>query len=223
VSSTTLGQTKRDVLRGNLGLLKHGLVVGTSGNVSGRDPDSGLIVIKPSGVDFDDLTEESLCVVTLDGERVEGGKPSVDTASHLYVYARRPDIGGIVHTHSPFATSFALRGEPIDVFSTTHAALFGGPIPVSAYATIGEEEIGREIVANVGDGTAVLLRFHGVFTLGRTPDQALRAAIYVEESAQCAHFALSRGDVSPLPSEVVAASRAWYVSDYGQSPIESGA
>lgn len=216
-------ELRHRVWKANIDLVKHNLVVGTSGNASGIDPETREVIIKPSGVDFADLRPEDLVVVDLDGNVVAGDlKPSVDTASHLYVYRSRNDVGGVVHTHSPFATTFAARGEPIGVFTTTHAALFGGPIPVSDYAVIGEEEVGKEIVAHVGSGSSVLLRNHGVFTIGSTVEKALRAAMYTEESAEVAHLSLLRGHVDEMPKDVVAASRAWYLKDYGQKAVGSG-
>lgn len=218
-----LEELRRSVYKANMDLKKHGLVVGTSGNASGRDPETNLVVTKPSGVDFDELTPENLVVVDLDGNVVEGDlKPSVDTSSIVYVLRRRPDIHGVVHTHSPYATSFAIRGEAIPVLTTTHSALFGTPIPVSSYATIGGEDIGEQIVGNVGDGTAVLVRSHGVFTIGKDVFRALRSAMYVEESAEVAHLAAVRGPLEPLPDDVVADMRAWYLEGYGQKPVRSG-
>lgn len=218
-----LDALKELVCQANLDLLAAGLVVGTSGNVSGRDRDTGLVVIKPSGVPFASLRPEDMSVVDLLGARVEGPyKPSVDTASHLYVYRERPDVHGVVHTHSPYATSFALRGEPIPVLTTTHACLFGAPIPITSYAVIGGDEIGREITTHVGEGTAVLMRSHGVFTIGADPHRALRAAEYTEEVAEAAHLAMMRGPVEPMAPEVVRAAREWYLADYGQRPIGEG-
>lgn len=218
-----LEDLKEYVCRLNRDLLAHGLVAGTSGNVSARDPGTNLLVIKPSGVAFDQLTPDDMSVVDLQGNVVEGPhKPSVDTASHAYVYRHRDDIHGVVHTHSPFATSFALRGEAIPVLTTTHACLFGTDIPISGYAVIGEEEIGEQIMAHVGEGTSVLMRSHGVFTIGTDAARALRSALYTEECAEAAHLALTRGPVEPLPTDVVAAARAWYLSDYGQAPVGSG-
>lgn len=218
-----LDELKAYVCQLNRDLLTQGLVVGTSGNVSARDPETNLLVIKPSGVAFDQLTPEDMSVVDLHGNVMEGPhKPSVDTASHAYVYRHREDIHGVVHTHSAYATSFALRGETIPVLTTTHACLFGAEIPITGYAVIGEEEIGREIVEHVGDGTSVLMRSHGVFTIGSDAAKALRSALYTEECAEAAHLGMTRGPVQPLSDEVVAAARAWYLSDYGQKPIGSG-
>lgn len=218
-----LDSLKELVCQANLDLFAAGLVVGTSGNVSGRDTETGLVVIKPSGVSFASLRPEDMSVVDLSGAVVDGPyKPSVDTASHLYVYRERSDIQGVVHTHSPFATSFALRGEAIPVLTTTHACLFGAPIPITSYAVIGGEEIGREITAHVGQGTSVLMRSHGVFTIGATPQRALRAAEYTEEVAEAAHLAMTRGPVEPMAPEAVRAAREWYLADYGQKPIGDG-
>ena len=137
-----------------------------------RDPDTGLVGIKPSGIRLDQLRVEDVVIVDADGTVVDGIlKPSIDTASHLHVYRNRPEINGIVHTHSPYATSFEVRGEPIRMYTTTAAALFGGDIPVSGLATIGEDEIGREIIAGIGQGSAILLRSHGVFALARLPER----------------------------------------------------
>lgn len=220
-----LEELKRVICDANRELAASGLVVGTSGNVSGRDPETGLVVIKPSGVSFATLTPDDMSVVDVHGRPVEGPhRPSVDTLSHVYVYRHRDDVGGIVHTHSRYATTFAVRGEEIPPYTTTHAALFGGPIPVSGYAVIGEEEIGREIVEHIGEGSSILLRSHGVFTVGATAAQALRAAVYTEESAEVAHLALQRGSIDPMPAEQVAASRDWYLhGGYGQKAVGSGA
>lgn len=211
------------VWQANADLAKHGLVVGTSGNVSGRDSATGNIVIKPSGVSFEDMKPDDLVVVDPFGRVISGSlRPSVDAASHCYVYRCRADVFGIVHTHSPFATAFAIRGESIPVLTTTHASLFGGPIPCTDYAVIGEEEVGEEIVKHIGASSSVLLRSHGVFTVGKDPDRALRAAMYTEESAECAHLALTRGPVPAMADAVVTASRDWYLQDYGQQPVGSG-
>lgn len=224
MNNTFPSDLRDEIWRANCGLPGAGLVVGTSGNVSGRDPVTGLIAIKPSGVPFSDLQPEHLVVVEESGRVVEGTlKPSVDTMSHCLVYRGRNDVHGVVHTHSRYATAFAIRGESIPVLSTTHAALFGGPIPVSDYAVIGEEEIGREIVRHVGDGSAVLMRSHGVFTIGTSVSKAMRAATYTEECAEHAHLALQRGHVDPMATETVAESRRWYLSDYGQLATEEGA
>lgn len=218
-----LEELKQEIWQANQELAASGLVVGTSGNVSGRDPETGLFVIKPSGVSFADLRPEQMSVVDESGQPVEGPlKPSVDTLSHAYVYRARDDIHGVAHTHSRYATVFAVLGDAIPVLTTTHAALFGAPIPVSGYAVIGEEEIGKEIVSNVGEGTAVLIRSHGVFTIGSDWRKALRSAQYTEECAEVAHLARQVRTPEPLDDETVAASRDWYLHGYGQKAILSG-
>ncbi len=206
------------ICRQNKALSENGLVLWTSGNVSARDPETGYIVIKPSGVLFCDLTPESLVIVDVNGNKIEGTlNPSVDTASHLYVYRHRPDINGIVHTHSPYATSFAIRGESLKIYTTTSAAVFGGEIPVSDFATIGEEEIGREIVEKIGAGEAILIRNHGVFTIGKDSEKALKNAVIIEETAQSVHYAMCRGHVDPLPDETVKRGYDVYHRTYGQN------
>lgn len=214
---STLSELRQQVWEANASLPKAGLVKWAQGNASGRDPASGLVAIKPSGARLDQLTPEDIVIVDLEGKVIEGRlKPSIDTASHLYVYRHRDDVHGIVHTHSPCATSFALRGEPLPVCSTTAAALFGGEVPVSDFATIGENAIGEQIVVKIGSSHAILMRSHGVFTIGRTPMEAFKYAIYVEEEAEILHLARLRGGVQPLDAATVAEARRMYLEDYGQ-------
>lgn len=159
-----------------------------------------------------------MVVVDMDGNKIEGElNASVDTKSHLYVYRHRPDINGIVHTHSPYATSFAIRGEPIEIYTTTAAAVFGGRIPVSDFATIGEEEIGKEIVEKIGEREAILIRNHGVFTIGKDSQKALKNAIVLEETAQYVHYAMCRGNLTPLSDETVKRGYEVYHRTYGQN------
>ncbi len=213
----TFEELRNAVWAANTALPKAGLVKWAQGNASGRDPESGLVAIKPSGVQLSELRAEDVVIIDLDGNVIDGTMtPSIDTASHLYVYRNRPDIHGIVHTHSPYATSFAVRGEPLRVYTTTAAALFGGDIPVSDFATIGEEAIGKEIVAKIGNSSAILMRSHGVFTIGKTPNEALKYAVYVEEEAEIIHFARQRGELIPLDAALVAEARRMYLEDYGQ-------
>lgn len=212
-----LESLKEIVCRQNKALSENRLVLWTSGNVSARDPETGYIIIKPSGVLFCDLKPEDMVVVDVDGNKIEGAlKPSVDTASHLYVYRKRSDVNGIVHTHSPYATSFAIRGEALAIYTTTSAAVFGGEIPISGFATIGEEEIGREIVEKIGDREAILIRNHGVFTIGKDSEKALKNAVVLEETAQSVHYALCRGPVKPLSDETVRRGYEVYHRTYGQ-------
>src|SRR5215211_2270240 len=180
-----LEQVKEQLWKLHLELPKNGLVKWTGGNVSARDPETGLVAIKPSGVLFEDLRPEDHVVVNLDGEIVEGKlKPSSDTASHLYIYRERSDINGIVHTHSPYATAFAALGRPIPVVLTAIADEFGGPIPCAGFALIGGEEIGKQVVEHIGDSAAVLLKNHGVFTVGKAVRDAVKAAVMVEDVAR---------------------------------------
>lgn len=213
-----LEELKELVCRQNKALAENGLVLWTSGNVSARDKATNYVVIKPSGVLFSELTPDSMVVVDMDGNKIEGElNASVDTKSHLYVYRHRPDINGIVHTHSPYATSFAIRGEPIEIYTTTAAAVFGGRIPVSDFVTIGEEEIGKEIVEKIGEREAILIRNHGVFTIGKDSQKALKNAIVLEETAQYVHYAMCRGNLTPLSDETVKRGYEVYHRTYGQN------
>jgi len=201
----------------NKELPRNGLVTMTSGNVSGRDFERNFVVIKPSGVSFDDLTPADLPVVDLDGNVIEGSlKPSVDTATHLYIYRHMPRVGGIVHTHSNYATSFAALGQPIPVCLTAMGDEFGGPIPVSDYAKIGGEEIGEQVVRHIGSSPAILVKNHGVFTVGKDARAALKAAVMCEDTAKTVHLAMLRGKPIEIPPEEVARLHKRYMEKYGQ-------
>jgi L-ribulose-5-phosphate 4-epimerase len=212
-----LEQLRQKVWEANIALPKNRLVTATSGNASARDKDTGLVVIKPSGYDFDKLKPEHLNVVDLDGEVIEGElAPSVDTATHLYVYRNLSDINGIIHTHSPYATSFAILGHTIPLCLTTLAMEFGTKIPVSDFATIGGEEIGKEMIKKIGTCPAILMRNHGVFTVGPTVRAALKAAVMLEEAAQTVHYAMLRGKVRELSNDVIEEGFKFYQEKYGQ-------
>ena len=164
-----LEATRQELLELHLELPKNGLVTWTGGNVSIRHVETGYVVIKPSGVRYEKMRPEHMVVVDLDGKVIEGDlKPSSDVVSHLYIYRHRSDLNGIVHTHSPFATAFAALGREIPVYLTSHADEFGGPIPCGGFALIGGAEIGRIVVETIGSSPAVLLKNHGVFTVGQT-------------------------------------------------------
>ena len=220
-----LDELKGRICRLNQDLLGWGLVVWTSGNVSGIDRARGLVAIKPSGVMFDNLTPDTIAIVDLDGRQVEGPlKPSVDAPSHIVVYRKMPEVGGVVHTHSNFATAFAAANRPIPPVLTAIADEFGGPIPVGAYCPIGEEEIGEEIVRTLGASgpssgpRAVLMKNHGVFTVGPTPEAALKAAVMLEDVARTVYLAeqLDTGGLEEIPPEEVARGHRRYMDKYGQ-------
>jgi L-ribulose-5-phosphate 4-epimerase len=211
-----LMELRARVCRANQALLSEGLVTWTSGNVSGRDPDTGLIVIKPSGLMFPELTPENMVIVDPDTKLVEGDLgPSSDTASHAYVYRHRPDVMGVVHTHSNYATAFAAVGRSIPVVLTAIADEFGCEIPCAPYARIGGQQIGRTIVDHIGPSLAVLMRQHGVFTIGDTVEKALKAAVMVEDIAKTVWLALQIGEIEELPAEEIAANYERYSTRYG--------
>lgn len=208
---------KEEVCQQNRELPLNGLVVGSGGNVSGRDPESGLVVIKPSGVSFSMLSPDQMAVVDLDGNAVEGKlKPSVDTGIHLHVYRHRGDVRGICHTHSPYATSFAARGERIPAVLTPITHILGRDVPCSDYATPGEVETGQAIVDASEGGWAVLVKAHGVFTMGKSATEAASIALYIEEAAKTTHLAMLRGPVEELSDQEMARCYAWFRRNYGQ-------
>lgn len=209
---------RRQVHQLNLELPRNGLVAWTSGNVSGRDPSTGLVVIKPSGLPYADLTPDALVVVDLDGNVVEGTlRPSSDTISHLVIYREMPHVHGVVHTHSTFATAFAALGRPIPACLTAIADEFGGPIPCAGYARVGGDEIGRAVVEGIGQSAAILLQNHGVFTVGPTATEAVKAAVMVEDAAKSVYFALQMGTPLDIPDEEIVRAHRRYLTDYGQS------
>jgi L-ribulose-5-phosphate 4-epimerase len=212
-------QLKHTVAGLHAALVSNGLVAWTSGNVSARVPDADLMVIKPSGVSYDDLTPESMVVCDLAGTRVAGElAPSSDTASHAYIYRHMPQVGGVVHTHSRYATAWAARGEPIPCVLTAMADEFGGEIPVGPYAPIGGDEIGRAVVETLTGhrSPAILLRSHGVFTVGGTAREAVKAAVMCEDVAATVQLAVSRGDLAPLAQDQIDALHRRYKTEYGQ-------
>jgi len=208
---------REELWRLHMELPKNGLVTWTGGNVSARDPQTGYVAIKPSGVRYEDLKPEHMVIVDLNGQCIEGDlKPSSDTASHLYIYRHRPDVNGVVHTHSPYATAFAALGRPIPVYLTAMADEFGGPIPCGGFALIGSEEIGRVALEAIGDSRAVLLKNHGVFTIGPTAEAAVKAAVMVEDVAHTVWIALQLGQPDEIPPEDVAKLHYRYTHVYGQ-------
>jgi L-ribulose-5-phosphate 4-epimerase len=226
-----LEQLKEELHQLHQELLAHHLVAWTGGNVSARDAATGLVAIKPSGVRYGRLRPEHMVVVDLDGRIVEGGLlPSSDTASHLYIYRRRPDVGGVAHTHSRYATAFAAVGRPIPVVLTAIADEFGGPIPCGGFALIGDEAIGKVVVESLGASPAVLLKNHGVFTVGKNAEAAVKAAVMTEDAAAAVWLALQLGAPDEIPADAVAQLHQRYTQVYGQpddradrSPDRAGA
>ena len=208
-------------------LPRWGLVVWTAGNVSQRvvvDPESGpgegdLFVIKPSGVGYDQLTPESMVVCDLDGTLVDGTRsPSSDTAAHAYVYKHMPEVGGVVHTHSTYATAWAARGEEVPCVLTMMADEFGGPIPIGPFALIGDDSIGRGIVETLrgSRSPAVLMRNHGPFTIGKDGRAAVKAAVMAEEVARTVHISRQLGEPLPIAQSDFDSLYNRYQNVYGQ-------
>lgn len=200
-------------------LIRYQLVVWTAGNVSGRVPGHDLFVIKPSGVDYEELCAGNMIVCDLDGKPVEGDlSPSSDTAAHAYVYRHMPEVGGVVHTHSTYASAWAARGEPVPCVLTAMADEFGAEIPVGPFALIGDDSIGRGIVETLTGhrSPAVLMRNHGVFSIGRDARAAVKAAVMCEDVARTVHISRQLGD--PLAIDPSAVDRLYdrYQTVYGQ-------
>ncbi|WP_163509566.1 L-ribulose-5-phosphate 4-epimerase [Fodinicola acaciae] len=200
-------------------LTGHGLVAWTSGNVSARVPGEDLMVIKPSGVRYAELTADAMVVCDLDGNLVDGKwSPSSDTAAHAYVYREMPEVGGVVHTHSPYASAWAARGEPIPCVLTAMADEFGGDIPIGPFALIGGDDIGRGIVATLrkSRSPAVLMRNHGVFAIGGTAKAAVKAAVMCEDVARTTHLACQLGTPPRIQTDDVDRLHDRYQHVYGQ-------
>lgn len=200
-------------------LPRNGLVVWTAGNVSARVPGADLLVIKPSGVSYDDLTPESMVVCDFEANLVEGTRsPSSDTAAHAYVYKHMPEVGGVVHTHSDYATAWAARREPIPCVLTMIGDEFGGDIPVGPFALIGDDSIGRGIVETLtgSRSRAVLMANHGPFTIGKDARDAVKAAVMVEDVARTVHIARQLGEPVPIPQADIDRLFDRYQNVYGQ-------
>ena len=211
-----LERLRQEVWACNLELPKNDLVKMTSGNVSGRDPETNLVVIKPSGVRYEQLTHENLVVVDLAGKVLEGAlKPSMDTATHLYIYRHRPDVFGVGHTHSVFASVFAARGKPISPCLTA-SAMLGSEVPLGGFVPIGGEAIGKEIVDKIGEALAIVMQNHGIFTIGNSATQATKMAVEVEDIAKITYFAMLAGDPIILTRDQIEMTAEMYKHDYGQ-------
>lgn len=206
-------------------LPRYRLVIWTGGNVSGRVPGHDLFVIKPSGVGYEDLAPDNMVVCDLDGNVIPGTigsdrSPSSDTAAHAYVYRNMPHVGGVVHTHSTYATAWAARNEPIPCVITGMADEFGGEIPVGPFAIIGDDSIGRGIVETLSGhrSRAVLMANHGPFTIGKDAKDAVKAAVMCEDVARTIHIAKQGGDLVPIPQDKIDALFDRYQNVYGQKP-----
>jgi L-ribulose-5-phosphate 4-epimerase len=219
-----IGSIRAEVCRLHAELPRWELVVWTAGNVSARVPGHDLLVIKPSGVGYDELTPEAMVITDLDGNLVEGDHaPSSDTAAHAYVYQHMPEVGGVVHTHSTYATAWAARGEAIPCVLTMMADEFGGEIPVGPFALIGNDSIGRGIVETLRDhrSPAVLMKNHGVFTIGRSARAAVKAAVMCEEVARTVHISRQLGEPLPIAQSDIDSLYARYQNVYGQTGAEN--
>ncbi len=218
-----IAEARKDVAGLHAELVRSGLVVWTGGNISGRVPGADLFVIKPSGVEYDDLTPDNMILCDLDGEVIPGSpgserSPSSDTAAHAYVYRNMPEVGGVVHTHSTYATAWAARGEEIPCVLTAMADEFGGPIPVGPFAIIGDDSIGRGIVETLAGhrSRAVLMQNHGPFTIGSSARNAVKAAVMLEDVARTTHIAREAGPLIPIPQESIDQLFERYQNAYGQ-------
>jgi L-ribulose-5-phosphate 4-epimerase len=215
----TVSALRREVCALHAELTRYQLVVWTAGNVSARVPGQDLMVIKPSGVSYDDLTPDNMVVCDLEGRVVEGEHaPSSDTQAQAYVYRELPAVGGVVHTHSTYATAWAARGEPVPCVLTMCADEFGGEIPVGPFAVIGDDSIGRGIVDTLRESRspAVLMRNHGVFSVGATARAAVKAAVMCEDVARTVHVSRQLGAPVPIAQADVDSLFDRYQNSYGQ-------
>jgi len=220
-----IARTRDEVARLHGELTRYGLVIWTGGNVSGRVPGAELFVIKPSGVSYDELSPENMILCGLDGAVVRGTpgsdrSPSSDTAAHAYVYRNMPEVGGVVHTHSTYATAWAARAEAIPCVITAMADEFGGEIPVGPFAIIGDDSIGRGVVETLTGhrSRAVLMQNHGPFTIGKDAKDAVKAAVMVEDVARTVHIARQGGELVSIPAAAIDSLFDRYQNVYGQDP-----
>jgi L-ribulose-5-phosphate 4-epimerase len=216
----TIDRLRSEVAALHSELTRYGLVVWTAGNVSARVTGHDLMVIKPSGVSYDELDAASMVVTDLHGALVEGERqPSSDTAAHAYVYRQMPEVGGVAHTHSTYACAWAARGEPIPCVLTMAADEFGGEIPIGPFAIIGDDSIGRGIVDTLRGSRSrgVLMKNHGPFTIGKDARDAVKAAVMLEDVARTVHVATQLGQPQPIAAEIVDRLFDRYQNVYGQA------
>ncbi|MCP4405084.1 MAG: hypothetical protein GY801_48255 [bacterium] len=212
----SLSELKRSILHAAKTIEKYGLITLSGGNVSAREPESGLIAITPSGIGYDDLTPDDMVVIDLESNIVEGRlKPSFDTVTHLYIYQHKPEIHSIIHTHSPYASCFAVLNKTIPVVQTTLANAVGGEVPLARYVAVGEDDTGPAVVEAIGDKKACLLANHGVLAMGPNVDAAVKAAVMLEDAARVYHLAMTAGKPNILPESEVQKARDLFIH-YGQ-------
>lgn len=219
--AAAIARTRISVTRAHAELVRNGLVVWTAGNVSERVPGTDLLVIKPSGVEYDDLTPETMVVCDLDGSVVEGElAPSSDTDAHAFIYRHLGHVGGVTHTHSTYAVAWAARGEPVPCVLTAMADEFGGEIPIAPFTLIGTDAIGRVVVDALerSPSRAVLVQNHGPFTIGRNARDAVKAAVMCEDVCRSVHIARQLGEPRPIAPSDIAALHDRYQNVYGQHP-----
>jgi L-ribulose-5-phosphate 4-epimerase len=217
--TASIDSVRREVSELHAELVRYSLVAWTAGNVSGRVPGTDMFVIKPSGIGYDELKPGAMILCDRDGSVLEGDlSPSSDTAAHAYVYREMPEVGGVVHTHSPYATAWAARGEPVPCVLTAMADEFGGDIPIGPFALIGGDDIGRGIVATLrgSRSPAVLMRNHGVFTIGRDARAAVKAAVMCEDVARTVHLTRQLGEPLAIPPSDIDRLHDRYQNVYGQ-------
>lgn len=221
--NATIDLIRRQVSDLHQELVRYGLVVWTAGNVSARVPGEDLLVIKPSGVSYDELSPQNMILCDLDGNVVEGDhSPSSDTAAHAYVYRHLPEVGGVVHTHSTYACAWAARGEAVPCVLTAMADEFGAEIPVGPFALIGDDSIGRGIVDTLTGhrSPAVLMQNHGVFTIGKDARAAVKAAVMCEDVARSVHISRQLGEPLPIAQADIDSLNHRYQNVYGQRPVD---
>jgi L-ribulose-5-phosphate 4-epimerase len=220
-----IARIRDDVARLHEELVRYELVVWTGGNISARVPGADLFVIKPSGLSYDDLAPENQILCDLDGNVIPNTpgwerSPSSDTAAHAYIYRNMPAVGGVVHTHSTYATAWAARGEAIPCVITAMADEFGGEIPIGPFAIIGDDSIGQAVVATLTGhrSRAVLMQNHGVFTIGKDAKDAVKAAVMTEDVARTIHISRQLGEPIAIPQSAIDSLYDRYQNVYGQQP-----
>ena len=214
-----LDNLRKEICALNIDLQKYNLVSWTAGNISQRLPSGDRFIIKPSGVMYEDLLPDKMVICDLDGKVIEGDlAPSSDVDSHAYIYRHMPDIHGVAHTHSHYASAWAAVHLAIPCVLTAMADEFGGDIPLGPFALIGDDSIGKAIVETLqgSRSTAVLMKNHGVFTIGKSARAALKSAVMCEDVAQTIWIAKQLGTLERLPQDSIDALYARYQNVYGQ-------